>query len=165
MIVQTRRVMPGTVTGIAAANGFTNIIIDKYLMNRQIGFTRKLLAILEEEGVSYEHIPSGIDSISVVIRGDKFTKPIENRVVARIKRELNPDSVIVSHDYAILMVVGEGMCYSAGMLARATTALARAGINISMVNQGASEVSFMIGIRSADHDRAVRALYNEFFGA
>ena len=165
MIVQTRRVMPGTVTGIAAANGFTNIIIDKYLMNRQIGFTRRLLAILEEEGVSYEHIPSGIDSISVIIRGDHFEPAVEKRTVTRIKRELNPDSVIVSHDYVVLMVVGEGMCYSAGMLARATTALARAGINISMVNQGASEVSFMIGIRSADHDRAVRALYNEFFGA
>ena len=164
MIVQTRRVMPGTVTGIAAANGFTNIIIDKYLMNRQIGFTRKLLAILEEEGVSYEHTPSGIDSISVIIRCEKFDPALEKRTIARIKRELNPDSVIVSHDYAILMVVGEGMCYSAGMLARATTALARAGINISMVNQGASEVSFMIGIRSADHDRAVRALYEAFFG-
>ena len=165
MIVQTRRVMPGTVTGIAAANGFTNIIIDKYLMNRQIGFTRRLLAILEEEGVSYEHIPSGIDSISVIIRCEKFDPALEKKTLARIKRELSPDSVIVSHDYAVLMVVGEGMCYSAGMLARATTALARAGINISMVNQGASEVSFMIGIRSADHDRAVRALYNEFFGA
>ena len=164
MIVQTRRVMPGTVTGIASAGGFTNIIIDKYLMNRQVGFTRRLLTILEEEGVSYEHIPSGIDSISVIIRCEKFDPALEKRTIARIKRELNPDSVIVSHDYAILMVVGEGMCYSAGMLARATTALARAGINISMVNQGASEVSFMIGIRSADHDRAVRALYEAFFG-
>ena len=164
MIVQTRRVMPGTVTGIAAANGFTNIIIDKYLMNRKVGFTRHLLTILEEEGVSYEHTPSGIDSISVIIRCDKLDPALEKKTVSRIKRELCPDSVIVSHDYAILMVVGEGMCYSAGMLARATSALAAAGINISMVNQGASEVSFMIGIRSADHDRAVRALYNEFFG-
>ena len=114
--------------------------------------------------MSYEHTPSGIDSISVIIRCEKFDPALEKRTIARIKRELNPDSVIVSHDYAILMVVGEGMCYSAGMLARATTALARAGINISMVNQGASEVSFMIGIRSADHDRAVRALYEAFFG-
>ena len=165
MIVQTRRVMPGTVTGIASATGFTNIIIDKYLMNRQVGFTRRLLTIFEEEGVSYEHSPSGIDSISVIVRGERFDPVLEKRTVARIKRELAPDSVIVSHDYAILMVVGEGMCYSAGMLARATTALADAGINISMVNQGASEVSFMIGIRSADHDRAVRALYEAFFGS
>ena len=164
MIVQTRRVMPGTVTGIASAGGFTNIIIDKYLMNRQIGFTRRLLTILEEEGVSYEHIPSGIDSISVIIRGDHFEPAVEKRTVARIKRELNPDSVIVSHDYVVLMVVGEGMCYSAGMLARATTALASAGINISMVNQGASEISFMLGVKSADRDRAVRALYEAFFG-
>ena len=164
MIVQTRRVMPGTVTGIASAGGFTNIIIDKYLMNRQVGFTRRLLTILEEEGVSYEHIPSGIDSISVIIRGDHFEPAVEQRTVTRIKRELDPDSVIVSHDYVVLMVVGEGMCYSAGMLARATTALADAGINISMVNQGASEISFMLGIKSADRDRAVRALYGAFFG-
>lgn len=164
MILQSRRVTPGTVTGIASAGGFSNIIIDKYLMNREVGFTRRLLAILEEEGVSYEHIPSGIDSISVIIRGDRFTKTVEKRVVGRIKRELAPDSVIVTHDYVILMVVGEGMAFSAGMLARATGALAEHGINISMVNQGASEISFMIGIRSADRDRAVRALYAAFFG-
>ena len=162
MIVQSRRVTPGTVTGIASAGGFSNIIIDKYLMNREIGFTRRLLAILEEEGVSYEHIPSGIDSISVILRGTKFTTAQEKKVVARIKRELSPDSVIVTHDYVILMVVGEGMAFSAGMLAKATGALAEHGINISMVNQGASEISFMLGIRSADRDRAVRALYVAF---
>ena len=164
MIVQSRRVTPGTVTGIASASGFSNIIIDKYLMNREIGFTRRLLAILEEEGVSYEHIPSGIDSISVILRNTKFTAAQEKKVVARIKRELAPDSVIVTHDYVILMVVGEGMAFSAGMLAKATGALAEHGINISMVNQGASEISFMLGIRSADRDRAVRALYAAFFG-
>ena len=163
MIQQSRRVMPGTVTGIAAADGFSNIIIDKYLMNREIGFTRKVLAILEEEGVSYEHIPSGIDSISVLIRGARFTSAKEKRVVARIKRELAPDSVIVTHDYAVIMVVGEGMAFSSGMLAKATGALAEHGINISMVNQGASEISFMIGIRGEDRDKAVRALYTAFF--
>jgi aspartate kinase len=164
MIVQSRRVIPGTVTGIAAASGFCNIIIDKYCMNREVGFTHKLLDILQEEHVGYEHIPSGIDSISVVIRGDKFTRSVENRVVARIKRELNPDSVLVVHDYAILMVVGEGMAFSAGMLAKATAALAEHGINISMVNQGASEFSFMLGIKSEDRDKAVRALYKAYFG-
>ena len=164
MIVQSRRVIPGTVTGIAAASGFCNIIIDKYCMNREVGFTHKLLDILQEEHVAYEHIPSGIDSISVVIRGDKFTKQTENRVVARIKRELTPDSVLVTRDYAILMVVGEGMAFSAGMLAKATAALAEHGINISMVNQGASEFSFMLGIKSEDRDKAVRALYKAYFG-
>ena len=164
MIVQSRRVIPGTVTGIAAADGFCNIIIDKYCMNREVGFTHKLLDILQDEHVAYEHLPSGIDSISVVIRGDKFAKPIENRVVARIKRELMPDSVLVTHNYAILMVVGEGMAFSAGMLAKATAALAEHGINISMVNQGASEFSFMLGIKSEDRDKAVRALYKAYFG-
>ena len=163
MIVQTRRVTPGTVTGIAAAGGFANIIIDKYCMNRETGFTRRVLTVLEEEGVSYEHIPSGIDSISVIIKGDGFDGAKEKKVVGRIKRELEPDSVIVTHDYEILMVVGEGMAFSAGMLAKATTALAEHGINISMVNQGASEISFMIGIKAEERDAAVRALYRAFF--
>lgn len=163
MIVQTRRVIPGTVTGIAAAGGFANIIIDKYCMNREVGFTRKLLSILEDEGVSYEHIPSGIDSLSVIIRGSGFDSVTEKKIVARIKKELSPDSLIVAHDYVMLMVVGEGMAFSAGMLAKATGALAHAGVNISMVNQGASEISFMIGIKSDDRDTAVRALYHTFF--
>ena len=164
MIQQSRRVEPGTVTGIAAAGGFSNIIIDKYLMNREIGFTRKVLAILEEEGVAYEHSPSGIDSISVLMRGEKFTSQKEKKVVARIKRELSPASVIVTHDYAVIMVVGEGMAFSSGMLAKATGALAEHGINISMVNQGASEISFMLGIKSEDCNKAVKSLYKAFFG-
>ena len=98
-----------------------------------------------------------------MIRADKFTKPIENRVVARIKRELSPDSVLVERDLTMIMVVGEGMCYTAGMFAKACLALASAGINISMVNQGSSEVSFMIAIRSRDRDAAVRSLYRTFF--
>ena len=163
MIVQSRRVMPGTVTGIACANGFANIIIDKFLMNRKIGFTRRVLDILEEEGVAYEHIPSGIDSISVLIKEAGVPLAKEKKVVARIKRELQPDSVLVTHDYGIVMVVGEGMAFSAGMLAKATGALAEHGINISMVNQGASEISFMLGIKSEDCISAVRALYNAFF--
>jgi aspartate kinase len=99
-----------------------------------------------------------------VIRGDKFSKSTESRIVARIKRELLPDSVMVTRNYAILMVVGEGMAFSAGMLAKATASLAEHGINISMVNQGASEYSFMIGIKSEDRVKAVRALYSAYFG-
>ena len=164
MIVQTRRVTPGTVTGIAADSGFSNIIIDKYLMNREVGFTLKVLEILQEEGVAYEHIPSGIDSISVLIRSDRFPTAMEKKVVARIKRELSPDSIVVSRGYAVVMVVGEGMAFSAGMLAKATAALAEHGINISMVNQGASEISFMLVVRQEERDKAVRALYAAFFG-
>ena len=164
MIQQSRRVVPGTVVGIAAADGFCNIVVEKYLMNRAIGFGRKLLQILEEEGISYDHMPSGVDLQCVVVKGLYLTKEKERTVLQRIKRELEPDYVVIEHDLTILMVVGEGMCYTAGMFAKACLALASAGINISMVNQGSSEVSFMIAIRSKDRDVAVRALYKAFFG-
>ena len=163
MIVQSRRVVPGSIVGVAAEGGFINIVIDKYLMNREIGFVRKVLSIFEEEGIAFEHMPSGIDSICVVVKSQYMTKEAEKRVVAHIKRELNPDSVTVARDIDILMMVGEGMCYTAGMFAKACLALASAGINISMVNQGASEVSFMLAIRSQDRTEAVRALYKTFF--
>ena len=165
MILQSRRVVPGTVVGIASADDFCNIVVDKYLMNREIGFGRRLLQVLENEGVSYEHMPSGVDSQCVVVKGQYLPKEKEHRVVQAIKRELNPDCVLVERDITILMIVGEGMCYTAGMFAKACLALASAGINISMVNQGSSEVSFMIAIRRQDRDIAVRALYKAFFGA
>ena len=164
MIVQSRRVVPGTVVGIAAAEDFCNIVVDKYLMNREIGFGRRLLAILEDEGIAYEHMPSGVDSQCVIVKGQFLPKEKERRVVQHIQRELKPDSVSIDRDLALLMVVGEGMCYTAGMFAKACLSLASAGINISMVNQGSSEVSFMIAIRSQDRDAAVRALYKAFFG-
>ena len=164
MIQQSRRVVPGTVVGIASADGFCNIVVDKYLMNRQIGFGRRLLQVLEDEGIGYEHMPSGVDSQCIVVKECYLPKAKEHRVLQAIRRELNPDSVLVERDITILMVVGEGMCYTAGMFAKACLALASAGINISMVNQGSSEVSFMIAIRSKDRDTAVRALYKAFFG-
>lgn len=164
MIQQSRRVVPGTVVGIASADGFCNIVVDKYLMNREIGFGRRLLQILEDEGIAYEHMPSGVDSQCIVVKGQYLEKDRERKVVSRIRRELQPDSVLVERDITILMIVGEGMCYTAGMFAKACLALASAGINISMVNQGSSEVSFMIAIRSKDRDTAVRALYKAFFG-
>ncbi|MBR0197070.1 MAG: aspartate kinase [Kiritimatiellae bacterium] len=165
MIVQSRRVVPGTVVGIASADGFCNVVVDKYLMNREIGFGRRLLQILEDEGIAYEHMPSGVDSQCVIVKGQFLPKEKEHRVIQHIKRELNPDNVFVERDLSILMVVGEGMCYTAGMFAKACLALASAGVNISMVNQGSSEVSFMIAIRSQDRDVAVRSLYRTFFGS
>lgn len=164
MIQQSRRVVPGTVVGIASADGFCNIVVDKYLMNREIGFGRRLLQVLEDEGIAYEHMPSGVDSQCVVVKDCYLPKSKEHRVLQAIRRELSPDSVLVERDITMLMVVGEGMCYTAGMFAKACLALASAGINISMVNQGSSEVSFMIAIRSKDRDVAVRALYRAFFG-
>ena len=164
MIQQSRRVVPGTVVGIASADGFVNIVVEKYLMNREIGFGRRLLQVLEEEGISYEHMPSGVDSQCVVVKEQYLPKEREHKIVSAIKRELNPDFVTVERELTMLMVVGEGMCYTPGMLAKACLALASAGISMSMVNQGSSEVSFMIAIRSQDRDAAVKALYKAFFG-
>ena len=163
MIQQSRRVIPGTVVGVASADGFCNIVVEKYLMNREIGFGRRLLQILESEGISYEHMPSGVDSQCIVVKEQYLPKEVERRVVQTIKRELEPDYVTVERDFSILMIVGEGMCYTPGMLAKACLALASSGISMSMVNQGSSEVSFMIAVRRQDRDGAVNALYKAFF--
>ena len=164
MIQQSRRVVPGTVVGIASADDFCNIVVDKYLMNREVGFGRRLLQVLEDEGIAYEHMPSGVDSQCIVVKGKVLPKEKERKVVQAIQRELKPDFVAVERDITIIMVVGEGMCYTPGMLAKACLALASAGISMSMVNQGSSEVSFMLAIRRQDRDTAVRALYKAFFG-
>ena len=164
MIQQSRRVVPGTVVGIASADGFCNIVVEKYLMNREIGFGRRLLQVLEHEGISYEHMPSGVDSQCVVVKEQFLPKEKEKRIVRAITEELKPDFVTVERGITMLMIVGEGMCYTPGMLAKACLALSSAGISLSMVNQGSSEVSFMLAIRSQDRDVAVKALYKVFFG-
>ena len=162
-IVPERRYEGGEVVGVASAEGFCTVYVDKYLMNREIGFGRRLLQILEEESLSYEHAPSGIDNTSVVLRSRDFTAEKEAHVLARIDTELKPDNVTVEHGLALIMIVGEGMHYAVGMAARATAALGSAGVNIEMLNQGSSEISMMFGVKDVDRKRAVRALYAAFF--
>lgn len=164
-VVPSRTATHGTVVGIASDTGFCNVFVDKYLMNRELGFGRRLLQILEAEGVSYEHMPSGIDNVSVVIREAGFDAAREARVVDRIRADLQPDAVLVERGYALVMLVGEGLYYTVGMAAKATRALADAGVNIEMMNQGSSEISLMFGVKAADRTRAVQALYRAFFVA
>ncbi|MCM3005300.1 aspartate kinase [Priestia koreensis] len=162
-IVSERDYNDMPVVGIASDKGFCNIHVSKYLMNREVGFGRKLLEILEDEHISYEHTPSGIDNISVIMRENQWTKEVEERVIARIQAELEVDDITVERDLALVMVVGEGMNSTVGVAAKATNAFARAGVNIEMINQGSSEVSMMFGVKSASHDKAVRALYEVYF--
>ena len=162
-IVSERENTNGPVVGIASDDGFCSIYIGKYLMNREIGFGRRLLQILEDLNLSYEHLPSGIDDISVILREDQLNEEIEKEVLARIQAELQSDEVKITRHLALIMVVGEGMRRSVGTTARAAKALAEAHINIDMINQGSSEVSMMFGVRAEDEKRAVQALYNEFF--
>lgn len=164
MIQQFRRVVPGSVIGIASADGFSNIFIEKYLLNRELGFGRKVLQILEDHGISYEHSPSGVDSLSVVLKTQCLKGGIEEKVIQEIKNRLSPDFVHVDHDLTMLMIVGEGMCNTPGIFGRICAAVGEAGVSMTMVNSGSSEVSFMAAVRTRDRDVAVKALYKAFFG-
>jgi len=163
LIVPNRKVKDNLVVGIASDTGFCSIYVSKYMMNREIGFGRKLLNIIETEGLSYEHTPSGIDDISIIVEEKQFNKADEKRIMSRIKEELKVDDVGVERGLALVMIVGEGMLRTVGITARATNALAKAGVNIEMINQGSSEVSMMFGIKAVDNEKAVKALYYEFF--
>ncbi|MGJ7921087.1 aspartate kinase [Neobacillus sp. LXY-4] len=162
-IVNKRSSSAGPVVGIASDGGFCSIYVSKYLMNREIGFGRKLLQILEDYGFSYEHLPSGIDDISIILSQGQMTEAVENKIIERIHNELHADEVKVEHDLALIMVVGEGMRHNVGTTARAAKALAKAQVNIEMINQGSSEVSMMFAVKEDLEKRAVKALYEEFF--
>ncbi|MBN1341820.1 MAG: aspartate kinase [Phycisphaerae bacterium] len=162
-IVRDRKLRHGQVTGIASGEGFCTVYVTKYLMNREVGFGRRLLQIFEEEDLSYEHIPSGVDNVSVILRDEEIPPDVEHRVTKRIQKELGAEDVTVEHGLSLVMLVGEGMRYTVGLAGRAMTALADAGVNIEMLNQGSSEISLMLGLRTMDRIRAVRALYEAFF--
>ncbi len=164
LIVPKRRPKLGSVVGISSASGFCGIYIDKYMMNRQIGFGRRLLQILEDEGISFEHTPTGIDNISVILKSSHISDDKEGTVLRRIKKELAPDAISVEHNLALIMIVGEGMHYTVGMIAKATQAMSNAGVNLEMINQGASEISMMFAVKEPDRKKAIRALGATFFG-
>mgnify|MGYP001002306194 CR=1 FL=1 len=163
-IVLKRDLTPNPVVGIASDSGFCCIYVSKFMMNREIGFGRKLLQILEEEGISYEHTPSGIDNISVILKQNQFKTPeVEHKILDRIKNELQCDDVSIEHNLAIVIIVGEGMKNTVGTAARATSALAKASISLEMINQGSSEITMMFAVKEEEANKAVISLYNEFF--
>jgi len=161
--VKDRGENEGRVVGIASDDGFCTIFLSKYLMNREVGFGRRLLSILEREGVSYEHCPSGIDNMSILMREKHLDPAREDRILNAIRTELDVQDVEVEHGLALLMVVGEGMRFTVGLASKATEALAAGGVNIEMMNQGSSEISMMFGVKAVDRVKAVKALYDAFF--
>ena len=165
MVVPRRRSVPGRVNGIASSGGFGALYVEKWLMNREVGFVARLLGILAREGVSIECMPAGVDSVTVVFRDEQFPDAVRERVFAEIEKELRPDHVSYKRGIAFLVAVGEGMRTTVGTCLHVVTALSRAGINLQMINQGSSELSIMFGIREVDLKPAVQALYREFFGA
>lgn len=162
-VVSKRDNTNGPVVGIASDTGFCSIYISKYLMNREIGFGRRALQILEEHGLTYEHVPSGIDDMTIILRQGQMDAATERSVIKRIEEDLHADEVIVEHHLALIMVVGEAMRHNVGTTARAAKALSEAQVNIEMINQGSSEVSMMFGVKEAEERKAVQALYQEFF--
>ncbi len=163
LIVQTREHSNPTVVGIASDDGFSCIDISKYLMNREIGFGRRVLGILEDEKISYEHTPTGIDDMSVIMRSNQLSEEKIDKIIYRLKNELNVDEVSVEHGLSLVMVVGESMSNAVGIAAKVTTALAQAGVNIEMISQGSSEVSMLFAVYTGEVDKAVRAIYNAVF--
>jgi aspartate kinase len=151
----------GTITGIAGRKDFTVIAVEKTLMNLEIGFGRRLLNVLETNGISYEHTPSGIDTMSVVV-ADKELNGKLDKVLEEIHVECHPDVLEVYPNMALIATVGRGMAYTPGIAAKVFTALADASVNIRMIDQGSSEINIIIGVDSHDFEKAVRAIYDTF---
>lgn len=152
-----------TVTGIAGGKHYAALYLHKYLLNREAGFTLKILEILNKYGIPYEHMPSGIDDITVIFDRKLISDDMVKTLCDEVRRTVNPDSLEWIDDYAIIMVVGEGMFDKIGVAAGIFDQLAAQNIRISMINQGASHISIMIGTYKKDADNAIRAIYHHFF--
>lgn len=154
-------VSTGTITGIAGKKDFTVITIEKALMNSELGFCRKVLSILEMNQVSFESMPSGIDTLSLVI-ADSELKDKQDKIIEEITKQCNPDSVDVYPNMAIVATVGRGMAYSPGIAAKIFTALASEKINIRMIDQGSSEINILVGVENANFEKAIKTIYKAF---
>ena len=150
-----------TITGIAGKKGFCSINIEKSMMNSEIGFGRKVLQVFEDQGISFEHIPSGIDTLTVYVHQDEFEEK-EQQVIAGIHRAVSPDFVEMESDLALIAVVGRGMKSTRGTAGRIFSALAHANVNVKMIDQGSSELNIIIGVENRDFETAIKAIYDIF---
>ena len=150
-----------TITGIAGKRGFVAVNIDKDMMNSEVGFCRKALEAFEENGISIEHMPSGIDTMTVFVHQEEFEGK-EQQVISSIRRLVNPDIIDLEADLALIAVVGRGMKSTRGTAGRIFSALAHANINVKMIDQGSSELNIIIGVSNTDFDNAIKAIYDIF---
>ena len=149
------------ITGIAGKKGFCSVNIEKDMMNSEIGFGRRVLQAFEDNGISFEHIPSGIDTLTVFVHQDEFMHK-EQKVVAALHRLAEPDSIEIESDLALVAVVGRGMKSTRGTAGRIFSALAHNNINVKMIDQGSSELNIIIGVANEDFENAIRAIYEIF---
>lgn len=150
-----------TVTGIAGTDGFASITVEKAMMNSEIGFCRKVLQVFEENDISIEHMPSGIDTMTIFVHKDVFEEK-EQQVLAGIHKAVQPDHIELESDLALIAIVGRGMRATRGTAGRIFSALAHAHINVKMIDQGSSELNIIVGVRHDDFKNAIRALYKIF---
>ncbi len=150
-----------TITGIAGKRGFCSINIEKDMMNSEVGFGRRVLQVFEENGISFEHMPSGIDTLTVFVHQDEFIDK-EQKVVAGLHRLTRPDSIDIESDLALIAVVGRGMRATRGTAGRIFSALAHANVNVKMIDQGSSELNIIIGVSDSDFEAAIKAIYDIF---
>ena len=161
IVENTSRKPRCTITGIAGKKGFTSIHIEKDMMNSEIGFGRKVLQAFEDNGISFEHMPSGIDTLTVYVLQSAF-EAHEQEVLNQISKTTNPDTVEIETDLALIAVVGRAMKSKWGTAAKIFTALTNASINVKMIDQGSSEQNVIIGVRNHDFEAAIKAIYNAF---
>ena len=149
------------ITGISGKQGFATIMIEKDMMNDEIGFGRKVLQVIEEAGLSYEHTPSGIDTMNVIVELNSFIEH-EQEILANLHRAVEPDSIELESDLALIAIVGRGMKDGRGVAAKVFTALANKKINVKMIDQGSSELNIIVGVKNIHFNEAIRAIYNTF---
>ena len=154
----------GTITGVAGHKNFTLLSIEKAMMNSEIGFGRRVLQALEDFGVSFEHLPTGIDTMCVILPdADLYQR--KEQIIERIEENVHPDTIDLSSGLALIATVGRGMVRNPGTAARLFGALARAGVNVRMIDQGSSELNIIVGVDIPEFENAVRAIYEEFVEA
>ncbi len=164
-IVKTsvRDVRENAVTGIAGKKGLISITIEKSMMNSEIGFVQKVLAVIEKHNISFEHLPSGVDTMSLFIDGAYLKNGVLEQLVSEMQAAVSPDKIYTHDEIALVAVVGRGMVKNIGTSARVFKAIAEAGINVNMIDQGSSELNIIVGVENKDCDKCICALYNEFF--
>ena len=153
-----------TITGIAGHKGYSVIYVEKNMMNSEVGFGRKVLSVLEDYGISFEHMPTGIDSMCVVVNSENFN-PHREEILERLEKLVDGSgSVAVNDNMSIIATVGRGMVYNCGTAARLFSAMSRARINVRMIDQGSSELSIIVGVNDSDFEATIHAIYHEFVG-
>ena len=163
MIVETapEDTSPYVITGIAGKRGFVTVTIEKDMMNAELGFGRKVLEVFENNGISFEHMPSGIDTLSVIVHKDEFEAK-EDKIIRSLEIATAPDKIDIDRDVALLAVVGRGMRAQRGTAARIFAALAHAKVNVKMIDQGSSELNVIVGVNEHDLHQAIRYIYDVF---